>query len=418
MRADVPSKSFTALLSCCFISKHHRGTNAFLSSPSPSTRSFHSIGGAAAECRRKHGKPGISTINYAAADDQENDDKKDSTSWLKEAMGLDNEDQDDTVSIVSKSRPLLPLSKGLAGFAVDPEVGFVAVLAGEVSSPEEESSQQQQTQRATFVVISPNDFEKVSSPEAFCMVQLAGGLDLGTAVLPPDALAKLAAGEVDEVSTAQELRNRMSLVQVDVLPNEPSAGQQEASMSRENVFRDIDDDNSYSSLISSPEREAKIVESAPKVLAAVKNLPGLTGCSLADVLEAAHKHADETGAINQTAFSFLLETLRQTNRRMAQPPKVQFKLSVNLIDPDKTSQHTIPAPTMEALGLSMRYKVPLVVDSACFTNDHNGFDASSILEKFPAFRPLSELFEDAAIMGGFVPSMFAKAAALDNDQKL
>ena len=39
------------------------------------------------------------------------------------------------------------------------------------------------------------------------------------------------------------------------------------------------------------------------------------------------------------------------------------------------------------------------------------------LDRFPLFRPVRELYEDAKAMDGFIPSMYQKAKDLDNEDK-
>ena len=106
---------------------------------------------------------------------------------MKDAMGSINEEEEFAIPT---------LSSGIAGFSVDPQLGFCAVLASDSGN------------RFTYTVVSPIDKARVSSPEALTLVQLAGGLDLGTAILPPDALARMTAEEMDG-TTIQDLRPRI-----------------------------------------------------------------------------------------------------------------------------------------------------------------------------------------------------------------
>jgi hypothetical protein len=46
------------------------------------------------------------------------------------------------------------------------------------------------------------------------------------------------------------------------------------------------------------------------------------------------------------------------------------------------------------------------------------FTATEILDKFPAFRPIRELYEDAKVMDAFIPGMVKQAKELDNEDKL
>jgi hypothetical protein len=314
---------------------------------------------------------------------------------MKDAMGNTNEEVEDASS---PERPLIPtLSSGIAGFAVDPQLGFCAILASDSGN------------RFTYTVVSPIDKARVSSPEALTLVQLAGGLDLGTAVLPPDALARLTAEEMD--GTIQDLRPRISLLGVDCLPNMDTP----RSYTKQQSDNKIDVPNS-------PERDQAIQSNAPKVLAAVRNLPGLTDATLDGVVEGMQIHADVSGEITTSqSFSELLQTLRTKNTFMA-PSKVKFELQVSIPSLQefgkgfRITEERIPAPIFEALGLSLRYKVPLVVSEECLAGE-DSYDASQILKRFSAFRPIRELYEDAKVMDRFIPGMYSKAN-LDNEQKM
>jgi hypothetical protein len=322
--------------------------------------------------------------------DQESSDR----SWIKDAMGNTDEEVEDANS--PERQNLIPtLSSGIAGFSVDPQLGFCAVLASDSGN------------RFTYTVVSPIDKARVSSPEALTLVQLAGGLDLGTAVLPPDALARLTAEERDgSTSTIQDLRLRISLLGVDCLPNMDAP---RSSTKHQSSYNKTD-------VPHSPERDQAIQFNAPKVLAPVKNLPGLTDATLDDVVEGMQIHADVSGEIlTSLSFSELLQTLRTKNTFMA-PSKVKFELQVSVISGDGITEERIPATTFEALGLSLRYKVPLVVSEECLAGK-DGYDASQILKRFSAFRPIRELYEDAKVMDGFIPSMYSKTT-LDNEQKM
>jgi hypothetical protein len=313
---------------------------------------------------------------------------------MKDAMGSNNEEEREPLNLIPT------LSSGIAGFSVDPQLGFCAVLASVSES------------RFTYTVVSPIDKTRVSSPEALTLVQLAGGLDLGTAILPPDTLARLTAEEMD--GTIQDLRPRISLMRVDCLPVDVPR----YSTKQQQQTKIVDVPNS-------PERDQAIQSNAPKVLAAAKNLPGLTDATLDDVVEGMQIHASETGEIRTSqAFSELLQTLRTKNTFMA-PSLVKFELLVSVISGDGITQERIPAPTLEALGLSLRYKVPLIVSEECLSlgvadgeDSNNSYNADQILKRFPAFRPIRELYEDAKVMDGFIPGMYSKATNLDNEEKM
>jgi hypothetical protein len=333
----------------------------------------------------RHADPAITRQVTAiqAAKDADNDindnHKKSDLSWLREAMDIPSPLEPDGLV-------LREAKQGISGFAVDPLRGFVVVLVG--------------GDRATDAVVSPQDKQQVRSAEALCLVQLAGGLDLGTPVLPPDLLARIVAEELDGDIDARELRRKVKLRRVNVIAN-----QEEDTQKRESVVVPPPPQD------STPGREAAIQEQAPKVMAAVKKLPGLGDCTLEQVVEGMKAYADETGQVNREGFGDLLHTLRSQINFM-EPSKVKFVLVVEY----EGEELLIPSPSVVAgVGLALRYKVDVVVDEDC---QMDGFDVVEIASRFPAFRPLKELEEDAKIMDGFIPAMFKEATAPDNEDKM
>jgi hypothetical protein len=108
----------------------------------------------------------------------------------------ENQQEESTLGIIQKFmgvEPALPpeqlmirpARRGLSGFSTDDELGFVAILTSA------------DRKKSAHVVVSPVDKQQVQSAEALCMVQLSGGMDLGTAVLPPDLLSQLVADELE-----------------------------------------------------------------------------------------------------------------------------------------------------------------------------------------------------------------------------
>lgn len=306
-------------------------------------------------------------------------------SWLRNAMDSSSAPEPDGLVVV-KSDP------GISGFAVDPKKGFVVVMVG--------------GDRATYAVVSSKDKRQVRSAEALCLVQLAGGLDLGTPILPPDILARLVAEETGR--SARELRPKIGLRRVEVVAVlNKGEGQTEQNGPKEapQVPR------------STPERDAILESQAPKLLGAVNKLPGLMGeCDVEQVVDALRIHADGDGKLDRDGFSALLETLRR-DVNAAEPDKVRFVLVVSVDDDDGSeTEMRIPAPsTVVGVGLALRYKVDLVVSEECQVE---GFDVMEIASRFPAFRPVKQLEEDARIMDGFIPSMFNQPTAPDNEDKM
>jgi hypothetical protein len=318
----------------------------------------------------------LSTIIVAQKSDKEGaGDGVSDLSWLREAMASSDAIDPDGVVFVD-SKP------GISGFAVDNKLGFVVVMVG--------------GDRATYAVVSPKDKKQVRSAEALCLVQLAGGLDLGTPVLPPDILARLVADETGQ--SARELRQQVKLKRVDVLANEMEKVEEEKP-------------ETPPAIEMTEERQANIEVQAPKVFAAINKLSGLTDATLEQVVEAMKLFADESGKLDRPAFTSLLDSIRRALNE-TKPSKVKFMLTVALND----MELKIPAPSpVVAVGLALRYNVDVVVSKEC---QIEGFDIVEISSRFPAFRPIKELEEDARIMDGFIPSMFNEATAPKNDDKM
>ena len=346
-----------------------------------------------------------------------------------------------------------PLKSGIAGFAVDPDLGFVCVLAGENNASDDndndnDKADKQQRKRFTYAIVSPQDTEKLSSAEALCLVQLAGGLDLGAAVFPPETLARLVAGELEEDDdddadeegeeiVVQALRSKVTLLGVTAVRNEEySPTIEEDSRGRAGAGGDA---SSSSQSTSSPERDAKINDAAPKMFMAVKNLPGLSNISTPhQIIQAMQIHADADGNLDRAAFSELLGTLRGGRNRGSNDQKVKFRITASISDNgggggSKKSNNPLKlvnvenVPPFQAVALAMRYKLTVLVSEDSFI-DHEGHDdddaevendgAANVLNRFPAFKPVHELLEDAQVMGGFISTMFFKQNAPKNDDKL
>jgi len=297
----------------------------------------------------------------------------------------------------------IELQSGIAGFSVDQELGFVSIL---VTSNESDTDQ-----LWIPAVISPTDKDRPKSAEALTCVQLAGGLDLGTAILPPNTLAKLVADhKIEEEETSESSGsindNSVSLTKITALPN-PEVN---------NHAKICIEADSKEVVATSPERDRAILDAVPKLEKAVKSLPGLQLITTEDVMKTVNRFADSKGVVDRTAFSAILEALRKSyspSKMLASP---LFRLEVSIIDGRGISQATIDTTDgMVALGLAMRYKVNVDIEE--FENHmQGGKGKDTLLERFPAFRPIQELNEDSKIIDGFIPSMFEKAK-LNNDMK-
>ena len=345
-------------------------------------------------------------------------------SWLDNAMeGIDKGGEDTN----SNKNEIQDLQPGIAGFAVDPDLGCVSILVGgndddQDKDDNDNNKQQQRGQYWVPVVVSPVDKDRIKSPEALTCVQLAGGLDLGTAILPPDSLAKLVvdhkidehdgSDEAIERYTVNSLRSRISLSKVTMIPN-PDSNDESNDLS---IKKKKNIDEEEQNVPTTPEREQSIQDTFPKVEKAVKSLPGLEESTTDSVLKAMRCYSDSKGMIDRKAFSSILDALRISNTPSLTSPSPIFQLEVSIIDEDGISQVVVNTTNaMIGLGLAMRYKVIVQVEEKDnHKQGENGVDA--LLERFPAFRPIQELNEDSKIMDGFIPSMYGKAR-LDNDMK-
>jgi hypothetical protein len=304
---------------------------------------------------------------------------------IQKCMGISPPAIEPDGLIIRPSRP------GLSGFAVDEELGFVAILTS--SDPSKKQS--------THVVVSPLDRTEVRSAEALCMVQMSGGMDLGTAILPPDCLAQLVVDELeDEEVTVNEIRAQVSLMEVRAVSN-PDRGTPESSADSKGVS---------SRPASTAERDTKLLSDVPKFMTSIQNLPGLAGCCTEDkVLEALKLHAKDDGTLDREGFTAILDCLRRQTSASREKSKVQFELVVSL---DDQTLRVIAPTAFQALGLAMRYDKKLQVDL-----DEYDMDSLEILSRFPKFRPIEELEEDARLMDRFIPSMFAKTTPPKADDR-
>lgn len=375
--------------------------------------------------------------------------------WLEEAMGdSDSENDGEGGKKLNSSRlsEVLPLSDGLSGFSVDPKLGFCAILTQSLPPSSKDQSRQQ---RCFHTVVCPSDKERLQSAEALTMVQLAGGLDLGTAIVPPDSLAQIVARQLERDNqekqkkdgkdadtssiSSEELRQRINLLRIEALPN--SLGSTDGGKDQATTAND-EGDASFSSKDDASqkqeERNKSIKDSLPRILTAVKSLPGLAGITTDQLENVVQRLADDSGSLDRMAFSKLLDELRQeegvvtvspveSQRSSSDPIKLVLLVSIDSND-DSDANGTpsvlqVDAPSIFlGLALSMRYKVPILIDERCFDDERadkiTRFDANEILNRFPLFRPLRELYQDAKAMDGFIPSMYQKAKELDNEDKL
>jgi hypothetical protein len=311
--------------------------------------------------------------------------------WLEDAMGDDF--NDDEASSGSSERPVATLASGLSGFCLDDKLGFVAILSAEDKF------------LATTVSLRDRGRDRLVSPEALTMVQLAGGMDLGMAVLPPDALMQMVLSEItesDDDEGAAFDKNSLPLVSltgVRAMPNEHYGSDRETKANAAPAPN--------ADLMNSEARNKAIQQGLPQVSKAIQSLAGLQQVADEQVQAAMNIHANEQGTLDRQGFSNLLDQLRRGLATFisSSDKKVKFVLDVNVVRQDSIQNLSIETlDTFRALGLSMRHKIPLHIAPECLEDDK-----STILEKFPAFRPLQELYEDAKLMDGVIPSLFENA---------
>jgi len=211
----------------------------------------------------------------------------------------------------------------------------------------------------------------------------------------------------------EELRSRVRLLAITVIEGNDSDG------------------DKVEKVISSPlpssndERDEKIAQASAKVMAAVMNLPGLKDVTLDRVVAAMQLHADSNGNIDRLAFSELLDTLRRNTIEGGKDSRagrhLKFRLTASLAKEGySNSPSTLVdfyASPFESIGLALRYKVKVTVSNDCLKNGLELNGMGKVIERFPAFRPVQELEEDAQIMDGFIPSMFFKGTGPKNDDK-
>jgi hypothetical protein len=390
-----------------------------------------------------------SALSYSNGKENDTNDNSDDSAesdlaWFRK-MKMSQEE-----FFAKESEFSLPLDSGIAGFAIDQELGFVCVLVDEYDEDEEaeiyeddydEIGKSQHNKKMhersstknrkfTYAVVSPTDTKKLSSAEALCLIQLAGDLDLGSAVFPPETFARLVATELENDDgddddddykeiNVEELRSKITLVGVKALKNEKYSPK-EMAVDHKNEAGN----KGEKSMQSSPERNAKIEEGSPKMLPAIQSLPGLAEVTTEEIISAMQIHADAHGKLDRNGFSELLGTLRGGNasHRMEEQ-KVKFRITaiVEGSDPSSPSRFVDVdhVPAFQAVALAMRYKVAVNVSKGCFDNEVEdcSYSYGDVLKRFPVFKPAQELVKDAKIMDGFISTMFYKKKPPKNDDK-
>ena len=315
------------------------------------------------------------------------------------------------------------LEPGLAGFAIDPELGFVAIVAADAHDADDGDSindadsstiggDQQEGLQWFYSVVSPQDKTQLMTAESLTLVQLAGDIDVGAAVLPPEALIRIVREEVLDEEDEDENVDESEIVKATLAYAEAVPRVMTGTKSMDSTV--AEDRN----VVSSPEREARISQDSPKLFSTIRKLPGLAEATEQSVKDAMLMHGSEDGSIDRAAFTQILDTLRRNANAGARQDLagVDFALTVQIQrENGKQGLVRVRAPsTFHALGLAMRYKASIVISQFCL--DENASGASSfggcgrheLLSRFPAFRPMSELKKDAEAVDGFIANMFYK----------
>lgn len=247
-------------------------------------------------------------------------------------------------------------SSALVGVSVSPR-GFVALVA----SPS----------RIYPVVLARADTERVVSAEAHTVLQLLQGIDMATAVLPPDALQRAFANDNVELS-----RVVLGLVKESRTEATEStiAGETPGTCSA-----------------------ARAASRAPALSAAMARL-GLV-VSVEESAELLKRFADEDGELTRYAFSLALEAAR----RAAEPPRT---VAARLVATDGRS---VEASAFVAVALALRYDSCVECEAALF-DEAEAIEATEVPATFPLMRSVEEIQLDGAQIEAHSRRMFADAA--------
>ena len=289
----------------------------------------------------------------------------------------------------------LRLLPGLAGFAATDD-GFVGILSSQ-------QNQQQECNNIVPLMITINDStERVSSPEALCLLQLAAGLDLGTAIFPPNALTQIilddfmADDDDDEDSTVMsegdyKICGTIHMQLIDASNNydndcSTSLNDSTTKSPDETVITEQQQDT--------PERQEAIQQNANKMLPVLKNLPGCTDVTYEQICEGLHMVADSQGTIStRQNFSELLNYLRRGgNITQQQQQLVQCQIPIQMLSDDTIRHITLPSPFL-ALALSMRYKYPIQLHEDLL--QQMGLHDSDLMKQYPTFRSIQDIRQES-----------------------
>ncbi len=210
------------------------------------------------------------------------------------------------------------------------------------------------------VVISSQDTDVVRSPEALTLLQLMQGIDMGTPLLPPDALQRA----YDEPGSALRPRDpktgqrayepeSVALTEVRIYPPRPGA----------NFGRDSELAPGRALDISSEQmalRDSVIRARAPDLVKALRTLNVIIDSDRAvDLLRA---YSSEKGDLDRAAFSDTLAAARVPVSRSPKSPWARSPPTFSLVAVTSESVgQEADVSAFVGLSLHLRHRVPIVV---------------------------------------------------------
>jgi hypothetical protein len=273
------------------------------------------------------------------------------------------------------------LQPGLSGFSIHEDLGFVAIFTDSDGT------------RSTYAAISPLDKYQVQSSEAFCLIQLAGGMDLGTSIFPPHYLEQFVAEELEsEISSVFETIRPLS---IRAIPNRYALTQVSVKYNTTILPNQVEE--------SSSEQNEKLENTVTQFLISTKNLPGISHCTRDEVLRAIKLHTNGDRELDRIAFLAVLDTLRR-NSCPKESSRVAFEITVDIYGPQDHPIVIEVTSAFHAIAIALRYNREIKVSRDIFFE----LNPKDVYSRFPKFRNLEEFKEDARIMKQQIPNMYAK----------
>ena len=119
--------------------------------------------------------------------------------------------------------------------------------------------------------------------------------------------------------------------------------------------------------------------------------------------------AKPDGSVDREAFTAILDALRRQSQQ-ASTSGVEFQLTAQIVRAGgQEGLMAVTAPSnFMALGLSLRYNVPVKVSLACLENidENGGLGLEQLQTRFPGFRSMQTLRDDAQAVDGAVSDWF------------